>query len=237
MGARWAGVAVLIAAIVACRDRSHEHPAPASGAAASQPWFDEVAARTGLTFTHFNGMSGEFYYPELMSPGVALFDYDNDGDLDVFIVQGQMLGKKPIDQALSPPRDASPLRGRLFRNDLEVRADGTRVLRFTDVTEQSGINSNQYGLGVAAADVDNDGWVDLLLTNFGTNQLFHNNGDGTFTDVSSSKGIRSEPGVAVSAAFLDYDRDGWLDLYVGYNVNYTPKNDRKCPNAAGAPDY
>ena len=81
---------------------------------------------------------------------------------------------------------------------------------------------DQFGLGVAAADVDNDGWVDLLLTNFGTNQLLRNNGDGTFTDVSKQSGIEDRSGrFAVSAAFLDYDRDGWLDLYVANNANYT----------------
>ena len=112
------------------------------------------------------------------------------------------------------------------------------MLHFTDVTDASGITANQYGLGVAAADVDNDGWIDLLLTNFGTNQLFHNNGNGTFTDVSSKSGIVDESGrFAVSASFFDYDRDGWLDLYVGNNVNYTLRNERQCPNSAGARDY
>ncbi len=235
--------ALLALGVVGCAGDSNRAGSSArqehTGAAPAQDeWFTDRAEATGLDFVHFNGASGQFYYPEILPPGVALFDYDNDGDLDVYVVQGRMLGpEKDPRTALVPPHDARPLTGRLFRNDLQVRGDGTRVLHFTDVTEQSGINANQYGLGVAAADVDNDGWVDLLLTNFGTNQLFHNNGDGTFTDVSSSKGIRSGPGVAVSAAFLDYDRDGWLDLYVGYNVNYTPKNDRKCPNAAGAPDY
>jgi hypothetical protein len=231
-------------------------------------WFTDRAEQTGLDFVHFNGATGQFYYPEILPPGVALFDYDNDGDLDVYLVQGRMLGPQndprtalppsrgalrrghpPSRGALRrghaeafaeagiPPHDSKPLTGRLFRNDLQVRADGTRVLRFTDVTEPSGISANQYGLGVATADVDNDGWVDLLLTNFGTNQLFHNNGDGTFTDVSTTSGIQSEPGVAVSAAFLDYDRDGWLDLYVGYNVNYALGNEQKCPNQAGARDY
>jgi enediyne biosynthesis protein E4 len=211
---------------------------PTRGAPAPDEWFTDRAEETGLDFVHFNGASGQFSYPEILPPGVALFDYDNDGDLDVYVVQGRMLepGKDPR-TALVPPHDSKALTGRLFRNDLQVRADGTRMLHFTDVTEQSGINANQYGLGVAAADVDNDGWVDLLLTNFGTTQLFHNNGNGTFTDVSISSGIQGEPGVAVSAAFLDYDRDGWLDLYVGYNVNYTLKNDRKCPNMAGARDY
>src|SRR4029077_16828726 len=103
-------------------------------------WFTDRAAETGLDFVHFNGASGEFYYPEILPPGIALFDYDNDGDLDVFIVQGQMLGKKALADALFPPRDPSSLRGRLFRNDLEIHADGTRTLRFTDVTSGSGID-------------------------------------------------------------------------------------------------
>jgi hypothetical protein len=226
-------------------------------APAQDEWFIERAEATGLDFVHVNGASGQFYYPEILPPGVALFDYDNDGDLDVYVVQGRMLRPEGDPRTATPPsrgalrrgraealaeagipaHDSKPLTGRLFRNDLQVGADGTRVLHFTDVTEQSGINANQYGLGVAAADVDNDGWVDLLLTNFGTNELFHNNGDGTFTDVSKSSGIQSAPGVAVSAAFLDYDRDGWLDLYVGYNVNYTLTNDRMCPNMSGARDY
>jgi enediyne biosynthesis protein E4 len=208
------------------------------GAPAQDEWFTDRAEATGLDFVHFNGASGQFYYPEILPPGVALFDYDNDGDLDVYAAQGQMLGpEKDPRAALVPPQDAKTLTGRLFRNDLQVRADGAAVLRFTDVTGQSGINAHQYGLGVAAADVGNDGWVDLFLTNFGTNQLFHNNGDGTFTDVSMKSRIQSKPGVAVSAAFLDYDRDGWLDLYVGNNVDYTLTNDRTCPNMAGARDY
>ena len=237
-------VTVLLAlALVRCSGDSNRagpsaRPDHTRAAPAQDEWFTEAAEATGLDFVHFNGASGQFYYPEILPPGVALFDYDNDGDLDVYVVQGQMLGpEKDPRTALVRPHDARPLTGRLFRNDLQVRADGTRVLHFTDVTEQSGIKATQYGLGVAAADVDNDGWVDLLLTNFGTNQLFHNNGDGTFTDVSKSSGIQGEPGVAVSAAFLDYDRDGWLDLYVGYNVDYALKNDRKCPNNAGARDY
>src|SRR2546429_3509505 len=106
-----------------------------------------------------------------------------------------------------PPARSLPLRGRLFRNDLHLRDDGIRVLHFTDVTAQSAIDARQYGLGAATGDIDNDGCVDLLLTNFGTNQLFHNNRNGTFTDISNQSGIEDKPGVAVAAAFLDYDRD------------------------------
>ena len=235
--------ALLALGLVGCGgDSNRTSPAakqePNPRQAPRDEWFSERAEATGLDFVHFNGATGRFAYPEILPPGVALFDYDNDGDLDVYVVQGHMLepGGDPR-TSLIPPHDAKPLTGRLFRNDLQVRADGTRELHFTDVTAASGIHADQYGLGVAAADVDNDGWVDLLLTNFGTNQLLHNNGDGTFTDVSARSGIQGEPGVAVSAAFLDYDRDGWLDLYVGYNVNYTLNHDRTCPNMSGARDY
>ncbi|MDO8677139.1 MAG: CRTAC1 family protein [Acidobacteriota bacterium] len=197
-------------------------------------WFTERAQETGLDFVHFNGASGRFYYPEILPPGVGLFDYDNDGDLDVYLVQGRRLG---ADQSSDTP-GAGALKGRFYRNDLRVNADGTRHLHFTDITGKSGIDATQYGLGVTAADVDNDGWVDLLLTNFGTNQLFHNNSDGTFTDVSKPRGIEDDSGrFAVSAAFLDYDRDGWLDLYVANNANYTLQNETVCPNMAGARDY
>ena len=141
-------------------------------------WFTDEPA-PGLNFTHFNGMSGELYYPEIMPPGVALFDYDNDGDLDVFVVQGRMLGSKPIDRTWLPPGGEPLIGGRLFRNDLATATDGGRTLRFTDVTERSGIRARGYGMGVAAGDYNNDGCVDLYLTNLGSNQLFRNNCDGT----------------------------------------------------------
>src|SRR4029077_16866782 len=105
--------------------------------------------------------------------------------------------------------------GRLYRNDLAPGA----ALHFTDVTDKSGIVASGYGMGVAAGDFDNDGFVDLYLTNFGTSQLFHNNGDGTFTDVTKSSGT-GVPGWTTAAAFVDYDRDGWLDLYVGSYLQY-----------------
>ena len=126
--------------------------------------------------------------------------------------------------------------GRLFRNDLRVEADGTRSVRFTDVTERSGIDAPGYGMGVATGDVTNDGCTDLYLTNLGPNQLFRNNCDGTFTDVSESSGAEGG-GWSVSAAFVDYDRDGWLDLYVGNYVQYSIETDRPCTGLAGRRDY
>jgi hypothetical protein len=204
----------------------------------SADWFTDRAEASGLDFVHFNGAAGRFYYPEILPPGVGLLDYDNDGDLDVYVAQGRVLAVAGNSEGAPPLRHASsPETGRLFRNDLEVKADGSRVLRFMDVTEQAGINANQYGLGVAAGDFDNDGWVDLLLTNFGTNQLLKNV-QGRFTDVSKASGIVDESGrFAVSAAFVDYDRDGWLDLYVANNVRYALDNAEQCPNMAGARDY
>jgi hypothetical protein len=127
-------------------------------------WFVDVAQATGLDFVHFNGMSASFYQPEIMAPGVGLFDYDNDGDLDAYLVQGQMLGTgKTLSQAVLPPKEPLPLRGRLYRNDLDI---ASRTLRFTDVTDRSGLDARGYGMGVAAGDYDNDGCVDLYLTNF-----------------------------------------------------------------------
>ncbi len=152
--------------------------------------------------------------------------------------RGGRLGRARRSTRRRPLAAAAALKGRLYRNDLRVNADGSRQLHFTDVTDASGIHADQYGLGVAAADVDNDGWIDLLLTNFGTNQLLRNKGDGTFADVSKQSGIEDRSGrFAVSAAFLDYDRDGWLDLYVANNANYTLQNETSCPNMAGARDY
>jgi hypothetical protein len=167
-----------------------------------------------------------------MAPGVALFDYDNDGDLDVFLVQGQTLGSgTPLLPRQGPPGD------RLYRNDLVVNADGTRAMHFTDVTAQSGIHARGYGMGVAVGDIDNDGWPDLYLTGFGRNQMFHNNGDGTFSDVSKQSGTDDAASWGVSATFFDFDRDGLLDLFVGNYLNYTLQTHTPCFGPSGAPDY
>jgi hypothetical protein len=204
---------------------------PPPPAASNQPteFFSERAKETGLDFVHFNGMSGEFYYPEIMPPGVALFDYDNDGDLDVFVVQGQMLGGKPLSAAKPPP--AGPLNSRLFRNDLK---DGK--LHFTDVTAASGIVTRGYAMGVATGDFNNDGCVDLYVTGLGTSQLFKNNCDGTFTDVTAQSHI-NEHAWSISATFFDYDRDGYLDLFVGNYVDYTVATNRQCFSLSGSLDY
>ncbi len=201
---------------------------PISGSNDDVEWFVDRAEASGLDFIHFNGMSGQFYQPELMGPGVALFDYDNDGDLDVYLVQGAMLGTStPL---IAPPD--GPLTDRLYRNDLEVDADGRRTLRLTDVTDASGIDAPGYGQGVASGDYDNDGWVDLYVTQFGPNQMWRNQGDGTFVDVSDETGT-ADPAWSVPASFVDFDRDGWLDLFVGNYLSFTVKTHVPCRHPAG----
>jgi len=204
--------------------------------AQDESYFVEQAAAAGIDFVHFNGMSGEYYYPEIMAPGVGLFDFDNDGDLDLYLVQSQMLGKgKTIKDALFPPK--GPLKDRLYRNDLTVGADGKKTLHFTDVTEQAGINIQTYGMGVAAADVDNDGFVDIYRTGLTEGVLLHNNGNGTFTDITAKSGTANKGGWGVSAAFVDIDRDGWLDLFVGNYLLYSVEGDIDCLSVTGQHDY
>jgi hypothetical protein len=200
-------------------------------------WFVDRAQATGLDFVHFNGMTGGFYQPEMMGPGAGVLDYDNDGDLDVFLVQGQLLGPgKTLADALIPPSRPLPLKGRLYRNNLHVNSDGARVLTFSDVTDAAGIEARGYGMGVAAGDVDNDGCVDLFLTSFGRNQLYRNNCNGTFADLSQASGTDGS-GWAVSAAFVDYDRDGLLDLFVGNYLSYSFDRHVRCAGESGLPDY
>jgi hypothetical protein len=229
---------VLAVFLAGCRSE----PAPPAGrnsaaapaAPAGGDWFTDRATTTGLHFVHVNGMAGQFYYPEVMPPGVGVFDYDNDGDLDVFVVQGQMLGGAGAAQAPGAPPGI--LEGRLFRNDLAVAPDGTRTLHFTDVTDASGIEQRGYGMGVATGDYDNDGCIDLYVTALGEAQLFHNDCDGTFTDVSRATHT-ADRGWSVPAVFVDVDRDGWLDLFVGHYLQYSLAGNIRCYSVTGVTDY
>jgi enediyne biosynthesis protein E4 len=200
-----------------------------AGSGAAGALFVESAVETGLAFTHVNGAMGHYYLAEEMGAGVALFDFDNDGDLDVLFVQGRRLGDSG-----GPGSDSTALR--LFRNDLMVGPDGGRTLRFTDVTERAGLHLRGYGLGVAVADYDNDGWQDVYVTAFGTNALYRNMGDGTFADVTAIAGV-DDGRWNTSAAFVDFDRDGHLDLYVAGYVDFTLAGNRLCYDSVGARDY
>ena len=215
----------------------HESPQATGGAPGQGPdpgieWFTDAAEAAGLDFVHFNGMSGHFYQPEIMAPGAALLDYDNDGDLDVYLIQGDTLGSDP---PLSPRPYPAP-GDRLFRNDLAVDARGVPSLTFTDVTDESGVVARGYGMGVATGDIDNDGWIDLYLTRFGANQMFRNQGDGTFVEVSAASGA-DDPSWSVSSAFVDADRDGLLDLFVGNYLYYALDMHVPCFHPTGPENY
>ncbi len=186
--------------------------------------FEEVAAPTGLTFVHSAGATGQFYVPEVMGAGGALFDYDSDGDLDVYLLQNH-----PLD----PARSASPGQThRLFRNELVPRGS----MAFTDVTAGSGLGGTSYGMGVATGDYDNDGDVDLYVTALGSNTLYRNDGNGTFADVTAAAGV-DDPRWSTAATFVDYDRDGDLDLFVANYLDFSIAANKQCFDPAGTRDY
>jgi hypothetical protein len=193
------------------------------------PLFVEAAQESGLRFIHDNGATGRYYMTEMMGSGVAVLDYDNDGDLDVFFVQSQ-----PLEPFGDQPRTGPPpsVGHRLFRND-GVLND---LPRFTDVTDRAGVGARAPGMGVTVGDVDNDGWLDLYVTAFGPNTLYRNRGDGTFEDVTSLAGV-DDPRWSTSSAFCDYDRDGDLDLFVVNYVAFTVAGNKRCTDSSGALDY
>ena len=200
-------------------------PSPsAENSERKQDIFSDRAGEFGLDFVHFNGMTGRHYYPEMVGSGAALLDFDNDNDLDVLIVQGSVLGPRDsLGDALYPLHGPPPPRARLFRNDLQVTSTGVVSPKFTDVTDRSGLQATGYGMGVATGDYNNDGLVDIYITNLGHNQMWRNKGDGKFINVTEETAT-DVTGWSVSAAFVDFDRDGWLDLFVGQYVNFSFSN-------------
>ncbi|MCB1034505.1 MAG: VCBS repeat-containing protein, partial [Acidobacteria bacterium] len=196
--------------------------------------FAEAARELGVDFVHFNGMTGELYFVENMGSGVAVLDFDGDGDLDLFFVQGALLDPaKGLEGAaiLTPPK--LPLVDRLYRNE-GPGTDGRP--RFADVTKGSGIEEGEYGMGVATGDFDGDGAVDLYVTNFGPNRLWRNRGDGTFEDVTKRAGV-DDARWSTAATFFDFDRDGWLDLFVGNYVDFRVEDATPCRAESGLQDY
>ena len=194
------------------------------------PLFRDVAMQAGVNFRHFNFSTGPHYMPEVMGPGVALFDYDNDGDLDVYLVQGSRLDRSG--KLIVPPPSGWKRGNRLFRN---LRTE-TGAMRFADVTEKAGVGHDGYGMGVAVGDYDDDGLLDLYVTNYGPNVLYRNNGDGTFTDVTRAAGVEDEHW-STSATWADFHGEGHLDLFVCNYVDFTVAGNRRCTSPAGEPDY
>ncbi len=203
--------------------------APALAAETKVPLFVDRATEWGLGFTYTTGASGELYMPEIMGGGAALFDYDGDGDLDAFVVQGH-----PLKPGSPDPGPAGW--GRLFRNDLVTPKGRNPVPRFVDVTEASGLRATGYGMGAAAGDYDGDGRVDLYLANFGPNQLWHNEGNGTFTDATAKAGV-DDPRWTTGATFADFDGDGRLDLFVLNYVDFAVARNAACFSPSSKKDY
>ena len=183
------------------------------------PWLTDVAAEAGLDFVHDAGLSAAKHMPETLGGGAGFADVDGDGWLDVYMVQGGPV--EPTEGSERPPN-------RLYRGN----GDGT----FTDVTEGSGAgDTTGNGMGVCFGDIDNDGDVDMYVTNYGADVLLRNSGDGTFTDVTAESGI-DNPAWGTSCGFADYDRDGWLDLYVTNYVDYRVDGGVIC-GSPGQPAY
>ena len=174
------------------------------------PIFTDKTLRSGVTFKHKASLTSQKYLIEAMSGGVAAFDYDSDGNLDLFFVNGAAL-RDPMRAGDKPDKSAPAFWNRLYRNNGHGK--------FTDVTEEAGLRGHSYGMGVAVADYDNDGFPDIYVTNFGENILYHNNGDGTFTDVTKHAGVAAG-GWSTGAAFVDFNRDGLLDLVVARYLDW-----------------
>ena len=208
--------------VAGCELDDGDEPSRQNFPADGRSLFVDVASDAGLGFSHHAGIRGEYLLPEIVGPGVAFLDYDDDGDLDVYAVQGgDLRGQRSDDLA-----------NRLFRNELSESGH----LRFVDVTHSAGVGDVGYGMGIATGDYDNDGDSDFYLTNFASNVLYRNDGNGRFTDVTDAAGV-DDPRWSTSATFVDVDGDGWLDLFVTNYVADSVSANRACETPAGLLDY
>jgi len=197
---------IFVAILVQQRGEVAVLAAPDAGSAT----FRDVTQQAGIHFVHNNGAFGKKFLPETMGTGVAFIDYDNDGWPDIFLVNG-------MDWPGHVQKRSTP---KLYHNN----HDGT----FTDVTHKAGLDVEIFGMGVAVGDYDNDGYDDLFVTCYGQSHLFHNNGNGTFTDMTQKAGLMGPKEFSTSAAWVDYDKDGHLDLVVGNYVQWTAETDLYC---------
>ena len=205
-----AQVLAVCAAIALTALRATTGGQPQDKAPAPRIRFEDITAAAGIRFTHNNGAFGKKWLPETMGSGVAFLDYDNDGWQDVLLVNS----------ADWPGHVRRHTTLALYHNN----HDGT----FSDVTRKAGLGVEMYGMGVAIGDFNNDGYEDIFVTALGQNHLFRNNGDGTFTDVTKQAGLWGPKEFSTSAAWVDYDRDGHLDLVVANYVQWSPETDIYC---------
>ena len=219
----------LILALALVSTAAAQTPPPTSQPHPSRIRFEDATAKSGIDFTHSIGSAQLSSLLEGTGSGCLWFDYNNDGLPDLYVLSGQTLPPSLTTHPLNPP-PSQPPHNRLYRNN----GDGT----FTDVTEQSGLDPSLYATAVTAADYDNDGYQDLLVTGYGRAILYRNNGNGTFTDVTAKAGIKVD-GWSISSTWLDYNHSGCLSLFIGRYVDFDPKyrNYYAADNYPGPLDY
>jgi len=206
-------LAVLLLLICSCTETQQKESVPT--VADFEPWLIDEAATRGVNFSWISGDTGTYNMPEIIGGGAAMLDFDNDGDLDLYLIQGGHLGSSETESNV------------LLRNDEGI---------FVDITEQSNTGDAGYGMGIAVGDYNNDGFEDIYITNVGANVLLQNNGDGTFENVTTKAGV-GDTGWGASCAFADFDKDGDLDIYATNYLVWSDGLELECFNPMGLVDY
>jgi len=218
-----AALALLVLSGCDLSENSSQRPDFHPQVRSNKQYFQDSTAESGVVFHHYPGEAEQFLLPEIMGSGCALWDYDCDGDMDLYVLNGHAL--LPVSAEQTSDEDHQKI-NRLFQQ----QADG----KFIDVTEQSGLGDPGYSMGVAVGDINNDGYPDLYVTNYHEDQLYLNLQNGTFQNITIAAGIEN-PRWGTSACFFDYDRDGYLDLYVTNYVDYY--HEKTCYTRRGQVDF